>query len=123
MAKLKDKPVKSPKNQDLPSQRVEEERLRNPIRGRVIDRDNGMQFIPQVSAVRVQSQEYRILIMEDYVPTLGQIEGTITFLTPEGEIRFDDIRGFYKHQHNEFTLLLQQGEAAHSPRQDLEPEE
>ncbi len=102
--------------------KVEEERLRTPIRGRIIDRDNGMRFIPEVSAVRVQSQDYRLLIMEDYVPTLGQIEGTITFLTPDGEIRFPNIRGFYKHQHNEFTLLVQQGEAVHKSRTDFHQE-
>lgn len=122
MAKLKDKPNNKEKVV-RPTERGEEEHLRSPIRGRVIDRDNGMQFIPQVSAVRVQSQDYRILIMEDYVPTLGQIEGTITFLTPEGEIRFSDIRGFYKHQYNEFTLLLQQGEAVHRRREDVDSEE
>lgn len=77
------------------------------IRARIISSDDGLQFLPQVSAVRIRSANHGLLIMEDYLPTLGSIDGSVVFLTPEEEVRFDHISGFYKHQHNEFTLLIQ----------------
>lgn len=77
------------------------------IRGRIIDSNKGMRFLPEVTAVRIRSDQYGLLIMEDYMPTLGRIAGSIVFLTPEGEVRYDEIEGFYKHQYNEFTLLIQ----------------
>lgn len=77
------------------------------IRGRIIDNEKGMRFLPEVLAVRIRSERFGLLIMEDYMPTLGSIDGSVVFLTPEGEVRYDAIQGFYKHQYNEFTLLVQ----------------
>lgn len=76
------------------------------IRARIIDAENDMRFLPEVSAVRIRSAEYVLLVLADYMPALGEINGSVSFLTPEEEIFFTDIHGFYKHQHNEFTLLI-----------------
>lgn len=96
MALRKKKPVQEP---------VQEE-TEYRIRGRIIDAENGMRFLPEVAAVRIRSEEYVLLVMEDYLPTLGQIDGSISFLVPGEEVTFNNIHGFYKHQHNEFTLLI-----------------
>lgn len=85
---------------------VQQEYTEYRIRARIIDAVNGMQFLPEVAAVRIRSKEYVILVMEDYMPTLGKIDGDISFLTPEKELTFHGVQGFYKHQHNEFTLLI-----------------
>lgn len=77
------------------------------IRARVIDEENGLRVLAGVCVVRIRSKEYNLLIMEDYLPTLGKIDGSVTFLTREEEYRLDGVKGFYKHQHNEFTLLLE----------------
>ncbi len=82
------------------------------IRARVIDEENGLRVLTGVCVVRVRSKEYNLLIMEDYLPTLGKIDGSVTFLTREEEYRLDGVKGFYKHQHNEFTLLIEEKSAA-----------
>ena len=84
------------------------ERLTGKIRARIIDAENGLRMLSRVSAVRVKSKGYNLLIMDDYMPALGRIDGSITFLTAEEELRMENIRGFYKHQHNEFTLLIEE---------------
>lgn len=78
------------------------------ITARIIDYDTGMKVLQNIKAVRIQSKEYVLLIMEDYVPTIGEIDGKITFLTADDEIVYQDVKGFYKHQYNEFTVLLEQ---------------
>lgn len=93
--------------------------LRNPIRARIIDSQSGMKFYPEVSAVRIKSKEYRLLVMEDYLPALGRVEGEVVLLTPDGEVSFRGIYGFYKHQHNEFTLLIER----QSDQEETETEE
>ena len=77
------------------------------IRARVIDEEHGLRLLSGVYAVRVQSSGYSLLIMEDYMPMLGQVDGTVVFLTAEREMRLEKVQGFYKHQHNEFTLLIE----------------
>ena len=86
------------------------ERQLGRIHARLIDEWNGLQVISGIRAVRIRDRHARILIMEDYLPTLGKIEGDVAIVTTEGEITYDAIVGFYKHQHNEFTLLIERDE-------------
>ncbi|MFI3227447.1 MAG: hypothetical protein R3Y09_08550 [Clostridia bacterium] len=78
------------------------------IRARIIDGSGGLSFLPEVSAIRTRDVDCNLLIMEDFMPILGGIEGSVIFLTPKGEVRYDGIKGFYKHQQNEFTLIIQE---------------
>ncbi|MFI3171993.1 MAG: hypothetical protein R3Y58_06475 [Eubacteriales bacterium] len=77
------------------------------ITARIIDYDAGMNVLQNIRGIRIQSKEYGLLIMEDYVPTLGKVEGKIVFLTRDDEVIYENIKGFYKHQYNEFTILLE----------------
>lgn len=78
----------------------------NGITARIIDYDSGMKVLQNIRGIRIQSKEYGLLIMEDYVPTLGKVDGNVVFLTRDDEVVYSNIKGFYKHQYNEFTILL-----------------
>ena len=67
-----------------------------------------MRVLSGVGAVRIRSKGYSLLLMDDYMPALGKIEGEIVFLTRDEEVVLSNIKGFYKHQHNEFTLLIEE---------------
>lgn len=77
------------------------------IKARILDAESGLRELTNVYAVRIHSRKFYALIMNDYLPTLGKVEGSVTFLSKEGELPYRGIRGFYKHQHNEFTLLIE----------------
>jgi hypothetical protein len=78
------------------------------ISARIIDAGCGLQELRGVWAVRIHSTDLNVLIMNDYIPALGKIDGDVTFLSDDGEHEYRNIRGFYKHQHNEFTLLVEE---------------
>lgn len=77
------------------------------ITARIIDYDKGMNVLQNIKGIRIHSKDYVLLIMEDYVPTLGKLDGRIVFLTNDDEIVYENVKGFYKHQFNEFTILLE----------------
>lgn len=81
------------------------------INARVIDEKNGYQKLEGVRAIRINSSDYGLLILGDFTDTLGRVEGVVTFLLADREVRMENIRGYYKHQHNEFTLLVQEDKA------------
>lgn len=81
------------------------------IHVRIVDRKKGLRVIEDVYAIRILSKKYRLLVMEDYTPMLGRVEGDVQVLAADGELVYRGIRGFYKLQHNEFTLLIEYGEA------------
>lgn len=80
---------------------------RGMINARIIDAEKGLRVLSGVYAVRIHSKRFHALIMNDYLPTLGKVEGDVFFLSSSGETSCCGIRGFYKHQHNEFTLLIE----------------
>lgn len=69
--------------------------------------ENGLEQYEHVSFVRVQSKKYNLLIMKDYLPILGRIEGKISFQTDRDTFERDNIRGFFMHKNNVFSLMLE----------------
>jgi hypothetical protein len=82
------------------------------IEVRVSSFENGLQVYHDINMIRVKSKTYNLLIMEDYAPIIAEIDGSITFLGRKEEIVLEDIRGFFCHRHNVFSLLLK--ESAHA---------
>ena len=77
------------------------------IEAKVVDRENGMQEYDNIRMIRVVSDEYNLLIMEDYMPLIGQINGSVEIVTDSDVIRFDPIHGFFMHKKNCFYLLIE----------------
>ena len=69
------------RQQSIPDPRI------GKIRVRIIDEVNGLQYLDNVRLIRLKSKTYKLLIMEDFAATLGQIEGDITFLSGDREVQ------------------------------------
>ena len=82
------------------------ERQRGKIRARVLSDKYGLQEYEGVTAIRVHSRDYNLLMMEDYAPTLGKVDGSVYILTRDTEETLRDVHGFYKLQSNLFVLVL-----------------
>ena len=82
------------------------ERQRGKIRARVLSDKDGLREYEGVRAIRIHSQDYNLLMMEDYAPTLGKICGDVHILTRDTEEHLTGVNGFYKLQQNLFVLIL-----------------
>lgn len=78
------------------------------IHVRICGKERGLEEYDKVSFVRVISKQYNLLIMADYLPIIGEIEGSVFFRTAEEEYRRENIKGYFMHKNNEFSLMLQQ---------------
>ena len=83
-------------------------RLKGVLKVRIIDEQQGLTTLDNVTAIRIHSQNYVLLIMKDYSPTLGQIDGDVIFLMEDGEKSIRGIRGCFKQQDNEFTMIIEE---------------
>ena len=79
------------------------------ITANIISMKDGVKTIHNVSLIRLISKEYNLLIMEDYLPVIGEIDGSVTILGDEGEYKLEETKGFFCHRHNEFSLMLGEG--------------
>ncbi len=78
------------------------------IVARIIDAKSGLRVFNGIYAIRMLDEGVRRLFMNDYNPTLGSVIGDVVLLSDKGEEAFRNIKGFYKLQHNVFTLLVEE---------------
>jgi hypothetical protein len=60
-----------------------------------------------VKLIRIVSSNYNLLIMKDYLPIIGYLDGSITI---EGEetIKYDKIKGIFSNVKNVFYLVVKE---------------
>ena len=61
--------------------------------------------IDNVSAIRIKDNNYNLLIMKDYWPLLGEINGSI-IIEANNAYDYKNIKGFYTLSHNIFHLII-----------------
>lgn len=67
---------------------------------------NGYEYYDKVKAIRIKSKEYNLLIMKDYMPLIGKIEGELDIEREENGVHFSHIIGFYMLTNDSFELIL-----------------
>lgn len=79
------------------------------IRVRVFDLNKGLVEYDSVKYIRITSQDYNLLIMEDYLSIIGEIEGSVDIKGENVDISFKDIKAFYMNSKNVFNLMIKEG--------------
>ena len=78
------------------------------ITATVLGIDEGFQKFEQVDMIRIKSEKYTLLIMDDYMPVIGRIDGLGEIVSGEDTRSFQPIHGFYTHRKNTFELLIKE---------------
>ena len=69
---------------------------------------NGLVEYENVKIVRIISKDYNLLIMKDYLPIIGEIDGSVDIKSEKEEIHLKDIKAFYMNSNNEFNLMIRE---------------
>lgn len=70
---------------------------------------DGLKEYENVKIVRIVSKDYNLLIMKDYLPIIGEIEGNVDIKSDTEEVNLKDIKAFYMNSNNEFNLMIREG--------------
>ena len=79
------------------------------IKVRIFDIENGLREYKNIKIIRIISKDYILLIMKDYLPIIGEIEGSVDIKNDEVNLSFKDIKAFYMNSNNEFNLMIKEG--------------
>lgn len=79
------------------------------IKVRIFDLDKGLIEYEHVKIIRIVSKDYNLLIMQDYLPIIGEIDGSIDIKSEEVEVNFKNIKAFYMNSGNVFNLMIKGG--------------
>ncbi|HKL80143.1 MAG TPA: hypothetical protein VJ888_06870 [Mobilitalea sp.] len=74
----------------------------------VISFRNGYQIYHNVKMIHILSNKYNLLVMVDYMPVVGDIEGKLVIVSDAEEVTFDNIQGFYVMKNNVFKMIVKE---------------
>ena len=81
----------------------------NGIKVRIFDLTKGLVEYEHVKVVRIISTDYNLLIMQDYLPILGEIDGSVDIKSEDIELNYKHIKAFYMNSGNVFNLMIKEG--------------
>ena len=68
----------------------------------------GLEVIENVAAIRIKSKEYNLLILKDYFPLIGEIDGDLEIELSDGNKLFHNyIKAYYVVENNVFSVLIE----------------
>lgn len=79
------------------------------IKVKVFDIRNGMRVYDNIKIIRIISKDYNLLIMKDYLPIIGEIEGSVDIKNDVVNESFKNIKAFYMNSDNIFNLMIKEG--------------
>ena len=75
---------------------------------RIFDLAHGLKEYENIKFIRIVSSDYNLLIMQDYMPVIGEIKGTLTINSNEIDLEYKDVDAYYIHRDNEFNLMIKE---------------
>lgn len=58
-----------------------------------------------VKFIKIKSKKYNLIIMKDYLPIIGEVQGEIQIGREKENIDMKKVRGYFMHKHNKFNLF------------------
>jgi hypothetical protein len=80
----------------------------NGIKVRIFDLEKGLVEYEHIKVIRIISKNYNLLIMQDYLPIIGEIDGNVDIRSDDIDISFKDIKAFYMNSKNVFNLMIKE---------------
>ena len=77
------------------------------IRVKIFDLKHGLVEYENVKFIKIVSKDYNLLIMKDYMPIIGEIDGDVSINGENVDLDYKQIKAYYIHKNNEFNLLIQ----------------
>lgn len=78
------------------------------IKVKIFDLDKGLTEYEHIKVIRIVSKDYNLLIMEDYLPIIGKIDGSVDIKGEDIDISFPNIKAFYMNSGNVFNLMIKE---------------
>ncbi|MBQ6840940.1 MAG: hypothetical protein IJO63_02340 [Bacilli bacterium] len=73
----------------------------------VFDLNTGLTTYENASYVRITSKDYNLLVMIDYLPIIGEIQGKVDIKIGDEELTIENIKASFMNSNNVFNLMIQ----------------
>lgn len=66
----------------------------------------GLRKLEDVSAIRIKSKDYNLLILKDYIAIMGRITGEFSIEVNDDIIEYKYVDAYYVNSNNEFNVII-----------------
>lgn len=66
----------------------------------------GLRKLEDVSAIRIKSKDYNLLILKDYIAIIGRITGEFSIEVNDDIIEYKNVDAYYVNSNNEFNVII-----------------
>ncbi|MBR1390848.1 MAG: hypothetical protein IJ567_05275 [Lachnospiraceae bacterium] len=80
------------------------------MKARIVSIKNGLQEFDEVEMIRVKSQRHTLLIMQNYMPVIGELDGYVELVFENHTSRLEGLKGYFMHKKNLFSLIVEEGD-------------
>ena len=80
------------------------------IKAKIVSMEYGLQEYEEIEMIRVKGENHSLLILQNYMPLLGHLDGYVDLVLKDETLRIQDVKGYYMHKQNEFSLLVEDGD-------------
>lgn len=84
--------------------------MNNGIKVRVFDMEHGLREYDDIKIIRIISKDYNLLVMKDYLPIIGEVDGSIDIKNDNISLSFKEIKAFYMNSGNVFNLMIKEAQ-------------
>jgi hypothetical protein len=82
-----------------------EEEKKDSITVQLLNVNGDVKIYDDVKFIRVISLKYNLIIMRDYLPIIGEVEGEVEIVRATENINLEKVKGYFMHKHNKFNLF------------------
>ena len=82
--------------------------IQKSITVKILNVNTGLIQYENVKFIRIKSKYYNLMIMQDYLPIIGEIDGRIDIRNEEINLSYKHIQAFYMNSNNIFILMIKE---------------
>lgn len=75
---------------------------------KVLNIKDGLKTYENVHCIRINNQLEKLIIMKDYMPIIGEVNGEVIIEIKDETIKLSNIIGYYMNYQNHFNLFLKE---------------
>jgi len=75
---------------------------------KILNINKGLIEYDDVKYIRIKSRYYNLMIMKDYLPIIGEIDGDVKLELVNDTIKLNNIKGYFMNKQNKFNLFIKE---------------
>ena len=73
----------------------------------VFELETGLTTYKDCEYIRITDEKYNLLVMLDYTPIIGEVNGKIDIMYNVQEIHYEGVKASFMNSNNVFNLMIQ----------------